>query len=86
MANVKCEAILAEDKTRMMYYINDGVYGLFNCILYDHADVNVEYLKVCSKLHAIICSIILIFQAIGKNMRWPGLYPSTVSDPHARCG
>lgn len=20
-----------------MYYVNDGVYGSFNCILYDHA-------------------------------------------------
>lgn len=24
------------DKTGFMYYINDGVYGSFNCILYDH--------------------------------------------------
>ena len=22
-----------------MYYVNDGVYGSFNCILYDHAHV-----------------------------------------------
>jgi len=21
----------------LMYYVNDGVYGSFNCILYDHA-------------------------------------------------
>ncbi|OXB63064.1 hypothetical protein ASZ78_016786 [Callipepla squamata] len=26
------------DKT-LMYYVNDGVYGSFNCILYDHAHV-----------------------------------------------
>ncbi|XP_041044383.1 ornithine decarboxylase [Carcharodon carcharias] len=26
------------DRT-LMYYVNDGVYGSFNCILYDHADV-----------------------------------------------
>lgn len=24
------------DKT-LMYYVNDGVYGSFNCILFDHA-------------------------------------------------
>lgn len=24
------------DRT-LMYYVNDGVYGSFNCILYDHA-------------------------------------------------
>ncbi|XP_053316783.1 ornithine decarboxylase [Spea bombifrons] len=28
----------AIDKT-LMYYVNDGVYGSFNCILYDHAHV-----------------------------------------------
>ncbi|KAM4693964.1 ornithine decarboxylase [Discoglossus pictus] len=28
----------AVDKT-LMYYVNDGVYGSFNCILYDHAHV-----------------------------------------------
>uniref|UniRef100_A0A8D0HIQ8 ornithine decarboxylase n=1 Tax=Sphenodon punctatus TaxID=8508 RepID=A0A8D0HIQ8_SPHPU len=28
----------AQDKT-LMYYVNDGVYGSFNCILYDHAHV-----------------------------------------------
>lgn len=22
-----------------MYYVNDGVYGSFNCLLYDHATV-----------------------------------------------
>ncbi|XP_073481487.1 ornithine decarboxylase 1 [Aquarana catesbeiana] len=28
----------SSDKT-LMYYVNDGVYGSFNCILYDHAHV-----------------------------------------------
>ncbi|BET00341.1 ornithine [Nesidiocoris tenuis] len=27
------------DRDRPMYYINDGVYGSFNCLLYDHATV-----------------------------------------------
>ncbi|XP_067934271.1 ornithine decarboxylase-like [Watersipora subatra] len=27
------------DNTSFMYYINDGVYGSFNCLLYDHAEV-----------------------------------------------
>ena len=27
-----------------MYYINDGVYGSFNCLLYDHAGVDIETL------------------------------------------
>jgi ornithine decarboxylase len=29
-----------------MYYINDGVYGSFNCLLYDHAVVTPIPLKV----------------------------------------
>lgn len=45
IAKREVEPSLAEDKTRMMYYINDGVYGSFNCILYDHAEIEVDYLK-----------------------------------------
>lgn len=29
-----------------MYYINDGVYGSFNCLIYDHAVVEPVLLKV----------------------------------------
>nr|QXT59670.1 ornithine decarboxylase 1 [Recilia dorsalis] len=32
-------ATLVHSKRDTMYYINDGVYGSFNCILYDHAIV-----------------------------------------------
>lgn len=32
-------ATLIHSKRDNMYYINDGVYGSFNCILYDHAVV-----------------------------------------------
>ena len=28
-----------------MYYINDGIYGSFNCLLYDHATVEAEILQ-----------------------------------------
>lgn len=31
---------------RKMYYLNDGVYGSFNCILYDHQHVTVEHFLV----------------------------------------
>ncbi|KAF3826347.1 hypothetical protein GH733_008872 [Mirounga leonina] len=30
---------LASSEQTFMYYVNDGVYGSFNCILYDHAHV-----------------------------------------------
>lgn len=32
--------------THNMYYINDGVYGSFNCLLYDHQHVIPLPLKV----------------------------------------
>jgi len=33
-----------EDKS-VMYYINDGVYGAFNCVLYDHQIVHAKVLR-----------------------------------------
>lgn len=30
------------EKRSFMYYVNDGVYGSFNCILYDHQEVHPE--------------------------------------------
>lgn len=29
-----------------MYYVNDGVYGSFNCLMFDHATVHPEVLSV----------------------------------------
>eukprot|EP00854_Cymbomonas_tetramitiformis_P005751 gene5751-6943_t len=29
-----------------MYFVNDGVYGSFNCLLYDHAEVEAKALKM----------------------------------------
>lgn len=29
-----------------MYYVNDGVYGSFNCLMFDHATVHPEVLGV----------------------------------------
>ena len=29
-----------------MYYVNDGVYGSFNCLLYDHAEVEPTLIDV----------------------------------------
>lgn len=33
------------DEPSIMYYVNDGVYGSFNCLLFDHASVTVNTLK-----------------------------------------
>jgi len=38
----------AEKSKSFMLYINDGVYGSFNCVLYDHAVVHPETLQVRS--------------------------------------
>lgn len=29
----------------VMYYVNDGLYGTFNCVIYDHARLNPQYLE-----------------------------------------
>lgn len=34
------------EETRYMYYINDGIYGSFNCLLYDHHVVHPELLDL----------------------------------------
>ncbi|KAI9482630.1 ornithine decarboxylase [Zychaea mexicana] len=31
--------VKAENETQYMYYVNDGMYGSFNCILFDHQEV-----------------------------------------------
>jgi len=33
-----------------MYYVNDGVYGSFNCILYDHVTVEASLVDVSAFL------------------------------------
>lgn len=31
--------VTMNEKPMFMYYVNDGVYGSFNCLLFDHAEV-----------------------------------------------
>lgn len=40
------------DVKHAMYFLNDGVYGSFNCILYDHQEVTAIPLKV--NKHSIV--------------------------------
>lgn len=35
----KRDVIEEDDETCCMYYLNDGVYGSFNCLIFDHAEV-----------------------------------------------
>ncbi|KAK0093589.1 hypothetical protein PV326_013175 [Microctonus aethiopoides] len=49
--SVRNDKISPNSVTNNMYYINDGVYGSFNCILYDHQHVVPTPLKNgCGKL------------------------------------
>lgn len=36
------EAMEVTEAKSIMYYIDDGVYGSFNCLLFDHAQVGGE--------------------------------------------
>lgn len=50
-ANVIAKRVIPADNPDLedpayMYYINDGVYGSFNCLIYDHAEVRAVPLKV----------------------------------------
>lgn len=40
------------DEPAYMYYINDGLYGSFNCLFYDHAVVKPTLINVSE----ILCS------------------------------
>lgn len=37
--------LTANDEPLFMYYLNDGVYGSFNCLLFDHAEVEPSLLE-----------------------------------------
>lgn len=43
--SVRADKTLPNVVTHNMYYINDGVYGSFNCLLYDHRHVTPVPLK-----------------------------------------
>ncbi|KAF8071494.1 ornithine decarboxylase [Lyophyllum atratum] len=43
--------IEASDQPGVMYYINDGVYGAFNCILFDHQVIHPYVLSMNGSFH-----------------------------------
>jgi len=45
------KASQASDQPGIMYYINDGVYGAFNCILYDHQVIHPFVLSMDGSFH-----------------------------------
>jgi len=53
VANViakRVQDIPEEGRQEIMYYLNDGVYGSFNCIIFDHWDVHPKALLSSSEL------------------------------------
>ena len=48
--NVISKRVCTDDQNgsvSFMYYVNDGVYGSFNCIMFDHVTPSPSLLKVC---------------------------------------
>ncbi|EPQ53929.1 ornithine decarboxylase [Gloeophyllum trabeum ATCC 11539] len=45
------DAEIDADQPTVMYYINDGVYGAFNCILFDHQKVHPYVLSLGGSFH-----------------------------------
>ncbi|KAI0239722.1 Ornithine decarboxylase, partial [Massospora cicadina] len=43
-ASLNSKGISKDDHPTFMYYINDGVYGSFNCIMFDHAVITPQVL------------------------------------------
>ena len=41
-----------------MYYVNDGIYGSFNCILFDHYTVVPSLLQVQIRMIIVKCGTI----------------------------
>jgi len=44
-AKIPPDAEDAENVTKFRYYLNDGLYGSFNCLLYDHATVSPSLMR-----------------------------------------
>lgn len=64
----ECE-LSSDCETVYMYYVNDGVYGSFNCILFDHAELETPYVEVylvTTLFRNIIFEIVLKKQFFGK--------------------
>jgi ornithine decarboxylase len=59
------------DATRYKYYINDGIYGSFNCLLYDHAHVTPNVLPAPAEVSS----------SSSTTMRQPQQHPSSVWGP-----
>ncbi|KAJ3290194.1 hypothetical protein HK104_006947 [Borealophlyctis nickersoniae] len=45
------DAVAADDHPSFMYYVNDGMYGSFNCITFDHATVTPRVLTRSNAYH-----------------------------------
>lgn len=39
ICNLNANGVAGDDSSAFMYYVNDGVYGSFNCLMFDHATV-----------------------------------------------
>jgi ornithine decarboxylase len=80
-------AVGQEPEREMQYYINDGVYGSFNCIMFDHAHPEPAYLvanvadrpvqqscifgPTCDSMDCVVKKIMLPEHQVGEWMYFP---------------
>ncbi|CAG0882533.1 unnamed protein product [Darwinula stevensoni] len=87
--------VLNDTSQGTMYYTNDGVYGSFNCLLYDHAAVQMKSLKeyqekdwcmpssiwgpTCDSLDCILKRVLMPSMDVGDWLYWPNMGAYTCS-------
>lgn len=61
-----------DGKGAFMYYVNDGAYGSFNCLLYDHATVQATLVNVsnCFGVFTSTC-MLWCFTSTDTKVCWP---------------
>lgn len=57
VCNVFAKRQMPSDEPEYLYYINDGVYQSFNCIFFDHADVQIKTPPRINTDEKFLCSI-----------------------------
>ncbi|KAK0046655.1 ornithine decarboxylase [Biomphalaria pfeifferi] len=87
-----CSEVTKNDEPSHMYYVNDGVYGSFNCILYDHAHAEAHVFSdsplrftssvwgpTCDGLDCIIKECRLPEMEVGQWMYFPDMGAYTIA-------
>ncbi|PVD23732.1 hypothetical protein C0Q70_17005 [Pomacea canaliculata] len=92
--DAKAVALERSEEPAFMYYVNDGVYGSFNCLLYDHAKVEASLVNApvnamefrtsiwgptCDGLDQILKEVRLPELCVGDYLNFPNMGAYTVA-------